>query len=211
MEQHLALFPLQLVVFPGEQLNLHIFEPRYRQLVNDAEREGIRFGVPTVIGGNLRPIATEVSLTEVATRHSGGESDIRTRGQRIFRIEEFNRQAPGKLYPGGQVRYLPVEEDEEFAANTEILDRVRRIYDRLGIDREVPEDATGFRTYDVGHYVGLTLEQEYDLLCLPAAADRQQFLLDHLEAVSQKTGDPLGIRERARLNGHFKDLKPPKF
>ena len=62
MEQQLALFPLQLVVFPGESLNLHIFEPRYRQLIEDAEQQGITFGVPTVIKGALQPIATEVSL-----------------------------------------------------------------------------------------------------------------------------------------------------
>lgn len=211
MEHHLALFPLQLVVFPGEALNLHIFEARYRQLIGDAETDGIRFGVPTVIAGGLRPVGTEVSLVEVAKRHPGGESDVRTRGERIFHIEDFDRQAAGKLYPGGRVRYLDVEEDEDPTANEEILDRVRRIYDQLQIDRAVPTDASTFRTYDLGHYVGLTLEQEYALLCLTAADERQQYLLEHLAAVSKKTGDPLGIRERARLNGHFKDLKPPKF
>ena len=211
MEQQLALFPLQLVVFPGESLNLHIFEPRYRQLIEDAEQQGITFGVPTVIKGALQPIATEVSLEGVPRRYPSGESDVRTRGRRVFHLDDFDRQAPGKLYPGGQVRFLPVEEEEDPAINEKIVNLTRAIYRQLKIEREVKSVGEGFTTYGIGHYVGFTLEQEYEFLTLRAADERQLYLLRHLQQVRPQSGDPLGIRERAQLNGHFKELTPPDF
>lgn len=211
MQQQLALFPLQLVVFPGERLNLHIFEPRYRQLITDAEQEGIDFGVPTVIEGGLRPIATQVRLERVAERYASGESDVHTIGERVFHLEDFDREAPGKLYPGGRVRYLPVEEEEDPDLNREIVELTRRIYQQLDIEREVSDVETGFRTYEIAHYVGFTLEQEYELLTLRAADERQHYLYDHLRQVRPQLGDPLRIRERAQLNGHFKELTPPDF
>ncbi len=209
--QQLALFPLQLVVFPGEALNLHIFEPRYQQLVADAEREGIRFGVPTVIKGKVQPIATEVSLSEIARRSPTGESDIRTIGNRIFRIEQFLRNLPDKLYPGGLVEYLPSLEEEDPAINREIVSLTREIYTKLKIEREVTPVSAGFRTFEIGHYIGLTLEQEYRFLSFPLAEDRQRFVLKHLQHIKPQLGDPLGIRARAELNGHFKELHPPDF
>lgn len=209
--QDLALFPLQLVVYPGESLNLHIFEPRYRELIRDAEENGITFGVPTVIDGKLRPIATEVSLTEVAERYPSGESDVRTRGHRIFQIQKFSHQAPGKSYPGGRVRFLDGKDKEDPELNAEIIALTQDIYQRLSIAKEIPSLADGFRTYDIAHYVGLSLEQEYELLTLTEALPRQEYLLEHLKQVQPRVDDPLGIRERARLNGHFKNLTPPNF
>lgn len=207
----LPLFPLQLVVFPGESLNLHIFEPRYRQLVTDAEMEGIHFGVPTVLEGKLQPIATEVSLVRVAKRYPSGESDVETKGLRVFRIEEFHRELPDKLYSGAAVDFLPAEDDEDPELNARIVKLTREIYAQLSIDREVTSVADGFQTYEIGHYVGLTLEQEYTLLTLREPEERQHFLLDHLLKVKPQLGDPLGIRARAALNGHFKELEPPDF
>ncbi|PPK85925.1 hypothetical protein CLV84_2838 [Neolewinella xylanilytica] len=209
--QSLPLFPLQLVVFPGESLNLHIFEPRYRELVADAERDGISFGIPTVIDGQLQAVATEVSLEQVAKRYPSGESDIRTTGARVFRIEDFKREADDRSYPMGRVTYFPPEEEEDPERNREIVSLTRQIYRQLKIDRQVTPVSRGFRTYEIGHYIGLTLEQEYTLLTLRQASERQEFLLTHLRHIKPQLGDPLGIRARAALNGHFKELRPPDF
>lgn len=211
MQEQLALFPLQLVVYPGELLNLHIFERRYRQLIADAERDGLLFGVPTVIEGALQPIATAVRLDRVAKKFPSGESDVQTTGVKIFHLDDFDRAAPGKLYPGGRVTYLPIEEEEDPELNRQIVELTLAIYRQLNIDRSVTSVEDGFRTYEIGHYVGFTLDQEYQLLTLMAASERQQFMLDHLRHVRTQTGDPFGIRERAQLNGHFKELTPPDF
>lgn len=211
MSKTLAFFPLQLVVFPGEQLNLHIFEPRYRQLIADAESEGITFGVPTVINSEIRPIATEVRLEQISKRYPNGESDVKTRGQRIFRILSFEPKLGKKLYAGGEIAPIDYDTEENLQLNEEIVFLTREIYATLKIDKTILDAHDGFRTYDIAHYVGLQVEQEYELLTLFNAVERQQFLLSHLRKIRPDVTKRLDIRARAQLNGHFKDLVPPVF
>ena len=62
MIDFLPLFPLKLVAFPGEQLNLHIFEPRYKQLFRECEENQITFGIPAFIDNKIMDIGTELKL-----------------------------------------------------------------------------------------------------------------------------------------------------
>lgn len=213
MADKLPFFPLQLVVYPGESLNLHVFEPRYRQLVEDAENEGITFGVPTVIDGQVRPLATEVVLTEVSKRYSDGRSDVKTQGRRVFRIQDFEPKMDGKLYAGGTVEFLYVEREEDYLLNEEIVSLIREIYRAMKVNKAVSDAHDGFTTYDIAHYCGFSLEQEYEFLTLFGAQDRQHFLLEHLRKIRPQVPDPVAadIQHRARQNGHFKELKPPRF
>ena len=89
MPRELALFPLQIVVFPGEAVNLHIFEPRYRELIKDCQEDGITFGIPTFQNGKVLDFGTEVELLSIEKRYPGGEMDIKTRARGIFQILDF--------------------------------------------------------------------------------------------------------------------------
>lgn len=211
MTQKLPIFPLQLVVFPGEHLNLHIFEQRYRELVDDAEAHGITFCVPTVYEGGVLPIATEVKLLDVVNRYPSGESDIRTLGGRVFFMEDYEKIMPGKLYAGGDCREIYPDQQEDLQLNQRIVKLTREIYRELSIDKVIRDAEDGFKTYDIGHYVGLKLEQEYELLTLLDAKDRQIFLLDHLHEIHPELQEGSSIQNRARLNGHFKELVPPEW
>jgi Lon protease-like protein len=211
MTQKLPIFPLQLVVFPGEHLNLHIFEQRYRDLVADAEANGTTFCVPTVYEGGVLPIATEVKLIEVVNRYPTGESDIRTLGGRVFFMEDFKKTLPGKLYAGGECREIYPDHDEDLELNRRIVKLTREIYRDLNIDKVIRDAEDGFRTYDIGHYVGLKLEQEYELLTLLDAKKRQTYLLDHLHDIHPELKQGQSIQNRAKLNGHFKELEPPAW
>lgn len=213
MAEKLPFFPLQLVVYPGESLNLHIFEPRYRQLIADVEKDNITFGVPTVIRGMIKPIATEVALSEISNRYPGGESDIKTIGRRTFRIKNFEAQMTGKLYAGGEVEYLFTDMDEDFLLNEEIVMLVREVYQAMNVNKEVKDAHAGFSTFDIAHYCGFTIDQEYEFLTLFNARDRQLFLLEHLQEIRPRVPEPVEqhIQNRARQNGHFKHLKPPQF
>ncbi|TXF91465.1 peptidase [Neolewinella aurantiaca] len=211
MTQKLPIFPLQLVVFPGEQLNLHIFEPKYRELIADVEAEGITFCVPTVFEGRVLPIATEVQLTKVVNRYPTGESDISTLGKKIYFLEQHERNMPGKGYAGAHCRELVADFDEDLQLNRQIVKLTREIYQDLRIDKVISDAENGFRTYDIGHYVGLKVEQEYELLTLLDAKDRQHFLLNHLHNIHPELKEGQKIQDRARLNGHFKHLTPPEW
>lgn len=205
----LPLFPLRLVVFPGEFVNLHIFEPRYRQLIGECEQDGITFGIPAFIGDRVMDLGTEIELISVVKRFPNGEVDIRTRGIGLFRIERFFRVLPGKMYAGGEVRRLDNEMDGDPMVAQLILEKLREMFQRLQVNKTLPENPLDFRTYNFAHHVGLNIEQEYELLCILDEIGRQQYLLEHLERILPNVIEMDEIRRKAQMNGHFKNVIPP--
>ncbi|GAB3292999.1 LON peptidase substrate-binding domain-containing protein [Hymenobacter tenuis] len=207
----LALFPLNLVVFPGEKLNLHIFEPRYRQLVHDCLQENISFGIPPYINNGVSTLGTEMRLISVVNNYPNGEMDIKTRAVGLFRIEEFYREAPGKLYAGAEVESVADDNTPDPALRTRIHALVQELYELLGLRRLLLELAPDFRVYDIAHHLGMSTEQEFQLLEAATEQERQQLILDHLLHVLPVLQETEKLKERVRLNGHFKNLTPPAF
>lgn len=211
MSAIMPLFPLQLVVYPGEPLNLHIFEERYKQLIGECEREGTTFGIPAYFNRAVQDTGTEVELVEVVKRYPNGEIDIKTRGLSIFRVDRFYKQAPGKLYAGGEVAPIPFSTEGDFLKSKKILELTQELFRLLKVGKEPPAGPETFVTYDIGHEVGFSLPQEYELLCMPEERARQDFMLQHLEQFLPRVREMERIREKIKMNGHFRNLKPPKF
>lgn len=209
MNQFLPLFPLQIVVFPGEGLNLHIFEPRYKQLIKDCEEEGITFGIPSHIGNKLMTVGTEVELLKVEKKYDNGEVDIRSRGLRIFNIKKYYSVAPDKLYAGADIEPLVFEEEEDVVENEKILVLARELFTYLDIKKALPDDVADFRTWDIGHHIGLKIEQEFELLQLLHSEERQAYIIAHLKQILPVAQDLENLKVKAQMNGHFKHLKPP--
>lgn len=209
--KYLPMFPLNIVVFPNEKLNLHIFEPRYKQLVLDCVENEKTFGIPTYIQGGVGVYGTEVEILIIEKKYDNGEMDIRTRGLHIFKILNFDKMAPGRLYAGGEVEMLQNSTDEEIVTKLKIRGLLEQLYETLGLGNlylELPED---FTSYDIGHQLGFNLEQEYALLQLASEADRQELILLHLQHIMPLLLETEKLKERVRLNGHFKNLTPPNF
>src|SRR6476619_6142384 len=98
MTNFIPIFPLGVVVYPGEELNLHIFEPRYKQLIEECNTSSKPLGIPIVIKNSLNELGTLVDITEITTKYPNGEMDIKTKGQKVFRILEVIKELPDKLY-----------------------------------------------------------------------------------------------------------------
>ncbi len=211
MDKHFPLFPLSLVVFPQERLKLHIFEPRYKQLIHECLEEGITFGIPAVIEKKVSDIATEVKLLAVEKRYKGGELDIVTEGIRRVRIVKFLREAHAKPYPGGIVQILENYEDEDPASQQKIMDLMQQLHQALGIQKERDEAEKRIYSYSIAHNVGFNLEQEYELLQLDKESDRLNFILNHLEHILPVVLETERLKAKAKLNGHFKNVLPPDF
>jgi hypothetical protein len=205
----LPQFPLQIVVYPNENLNLHIFEPRYRQLINESEAKGLTFGIPTFLNNRVMPYGTEIQLLNIEKRHEGGEMDIKTRGLGVYRMEQFINPVPGKLYAGATIIRLEMDQDFNWALNEKILGLLLELFDMLNIEKSLPDSPNDFLSYDVAHHAGMSMEQEYELLTLETEQERQQFLVNHLEQFLPMVREMRNLQQRALLNGHFKDLKPP--
>ena len=96
MTNFIPIFPLGIVVYPGEKLNLHIFEPRYKQLINECHQMKKPFGIPTVIENKVQDYGSLVEILEISKVHDNGEIDIKTKGERVFRILEVIKDVPDK-------------------------------------------------------------------------------------------------------------------
>ncbi len=105
MTNFIPIFPLGIVVYPGETLNLHIFEERYKQLVTDCFAEAKPFGIPAVLINGVAEMGTLVEITEVAKVYPDGKMDIKTKGLEIFQILETIKELPNKLFSGAIVTY----------------------------------------------------------------------------------------------------------
>lgn len=207
----LPLFPLNLVVFPGEKLNLHIFEPRYRQLVRDCLEEDLPFGIPPFLDNQLSELGTEMHLVSVEKSYANGELDIRTRAVGVFRLRQFQRQAPGKLYAAGQIDDVVQDEVADPLLRQIITAQVRQLYEALGLKKLLLELAPDYRIFDIAHHVGFSTEQEYQLLATTSEQERQHLVREHLDRTLPVVLETERLKERVRLNGHFKELIPPKF
>jgi Lon protease-like protein len=109
MAQLLPLFPLQLVVFPGSAIPLHIFEDRYREMVGEAEAAGTEFGIVLAKDGAIVNAGCTVLVETVLKRYEDGRFDVLTRGQRRFVIQSLNQD---KDYLRGEVEFYADEDAE---------------------------------------------------------------------------------------------------
>ena len=206
MQTWLPIFPLQLIIFPGEKVNLHIFEPRYKQLITEIRASGSPFGVPPVIGGEMKMAGTVVELREIVRIYPDGRMDIRCMGTDPFRMEDIHRPCLGKLYDCARTERLQVQMTGDPDKNQRIIEMLTDFYKSLDIQKGLPSaDATGL-SYLIGHRIGLKPEDEFQLLIEPSETKRQDMIISHLETFIPNAKQQIEIQQRAQLNGHFRKI-----
>jgi uncharacterized protein len=207
MTNFIPIFPLGIVVYPGEQLNLHIFEPRYKQLIKECFETKKPFGIPPVIDNRIYETGTLVKVLEITTVYDDGKMDIKTEGLEVFTILEIIKELPGKLYSGAIVNYPANIESGSKALMQTILIAVRELHRLLKITKDFKKTDDTLNSYDVAHHAGLSLPEEYELLQLLHELQRQEYLKRHLKKVLAVIAETESLKERVQMNGHFKNLK----
>lgn len=209
MDVEIPLFPLNLVAFPGEQLNLHIFEPRYKQLLRDCLERQINFGIPSYVLNKI-DYGTEVEIVDVVKMYEDGRADISVQATQVFRVQEFINPWKGREYAGGIVEYIDMDFHEDMELKLRMIDLCQELFSWLQMENRVTLDEET-SVFTVAHKVGLKLEEEYELIKLPREVDRQHFIINHLKNILPALERAERAKERIRLNGHFKHLDPLKF
>ncbi|RYD51845.1 MAG: peptidase S16 [Sphingobacteriales bacterium] len=208
MTNFISIFPLQIVLYPGEALNLHIFEPRYKQLIQECIAEEKPFGIPVARGTQPLEKGTLVRVTEVVKTYPDGQMDIRTKGEKVFEILTVVKEIPDKLYCGAVVSYPEnVLEHAESRVGELIFKEVERLYALMQVEEKLPRKSDKLTSYDIGHLVGLSYEQEYELLGIYDETQRLEFLRRHLKEIAPVVSNLELLKERVKRNGHFRDLK----
>jgi len=205
----LPFFPLQTVFFPGETVPLHIFEERYKELINDCRKEAITFGIPVYIHDQIA-FGTEVQLVEVVTTFDNGSMDIVCVARQVFQVLTFENQIDGKLYAGGEVQFIESINDGETRVKEEVLDKIKELYELMGVVFDsIP--VAKFNPFMLAHKMGLSFEQEYQLLQIVKESDRLDFILKHLNQTIGILKQVDRTKELIEMNGHFRNFDPLDF
>ncbi|WP_143959748.1 LON peptidase substrate-binding domain-containing protein [Litoribacter populi] len=208
MDAYLPLFPLKLVAFPGEDLSLHIFEPRYKQLINDCKETGSNFGVGVYLK-ELTTFGTEVELVQIVQTYEDGRMDIKTKAIQPFEILRFENPQEGKLYPGGEIAYLENDPHVSEVIYQQFLFYLKEMLRLLQYDADISKFQVTSFTF--AHVVGLKLEEEFELLLMQKESERQEYLILHFKKMIPVMKDLQHAKEKIRMNGHFKYLDPLDF
>ncbi len=207
MTNFIPIFPLELVVYPGEKLNLHIFEDRYKQLISECYKDKKPFGIPPVLKNQVAETGTLVEITEIVKRYDDGRMDVITKGKSLYRVLEIIGSIPAKLYSGAIVKHLANDEESVNRHVQKIVESIRELYRLLHVDKQFSKPDAELKSYDLAHHAGLSLLEEYELLCLLREDQRIEYLRRHLKKIIPMAAGIENLKKKIQLNGHFKELK----
>lgn len=206
MTNFIPIFPLSIVVYPHEDLNLHIFEPRYKQLITECFEKKKPFGIPVVVNDKVSEMGTLIEIAEITKSYKTGEMDIKTKGKKVFRILEMISEIPDKLYSGAIVTYPHNHEHGKRILIDKVIDATKQLHKMLNVKKPFHKNEDELWSYDIAHSVGLTLEEEYELLLLMNELQRQEYLKRHLAKVIPIVAEMESLKQKIKLNGHFKNI-----
>lgn len=205
----LPMFPLQSIFFPGETVPLHIFEERYKQLIRDCRDEAITFGIPVYIHDSIL-FGTEVQLVEIVNTYENGEMDVTCVARQVFKVISFENQMTDKLYAGGEVEFLDNVHDVTDAAKSELLGLLEALYNLMAV-AFTPIEVDKFHSHVLIHKMGLSFEQEYELLQISKESERLAFIKNHLVTTIAVLEEVNRTKQTIKLNGDFKNFDPLDF
>ena len=184
-EPLLPLFPLQLVLFPRASLPLHIFEERYKEMIQDCLENQWEFGVLLVQGPSLENIGCTASISEVVHRYPDGRMDILVRGQRRFEISLLNQE---KSYLRGKPQFLEDDKTEPPAKELQrqAIELNNRLMELLGLKepslkKPSPAESNGQVSFQIMADLPAGLSWKQSLLELQSERERLVRVVGYLQ------------------------------
>jgi Lon protease-like protein len=184
MKSVIPIFPLKLVVFPLSKYPLHIFEKRYKKMINMCLDENCGFGITASISGEFSKVGTYVVITKVLKKYLTGEMDIIIEGKERFLMDNF------EMHPDGY--YIAnVEEYSDYTSSIDsgLLNEVEIKFEKImeHVSYKLEDSfwnnyrKSRFKSYKMAEKAGLSIKQQQTLLTLQEENERINFLIDHFE------------------------------
>ncbi|MFP4368106.1 MAG: LON peptidase substrate-binding domain-containing protein [Candidatus Kapaibacterium sp.] len=200
--EKLGLFPLNVVLFPDAVLPLHIFEDRYKKLINKCIRDKMPFGVNLMSKKKLFDIGCSAYVTNVIKRYEDGRMDINITGEKRYKLTTFRDGED--IFFIGEVEYFDDEPDSEpdielLNQTVGLFNKIATSIDNIEIHQFDPEEVPTQRpSFYIAQKSGLTLAQRQSLLEITSENKRLVVLKKHLEEIL-----PV-IREAEKINNIIK-------
>ena len=197
---HLGLFPLEAVLLPAERVPLHIFEPRYQELIGECLEREREFGFVLEDDNGIREIGTRATVVEVLERFDDGRLNIVVAGGERFRIV---REAVGHAYRTAVVEAVV---DDDTSSDRSLRERALELYRAVGhlVDVEIdePNPAAVALSFELAARVDFGAERKQDLLNLQSEQERLRILISLLERASEAITLERAVADAAAKNGH---------
>jgi len=202
LPNRIPLFPLDVVLLPGAQLPLHIFEPRYKLMIGRCLKEKLEFGMILAANESIATVGCTAEIIRKIRDYPDGRMDILTIGRAIFHLTELFDQ---KEYYEGAVEYVS---DDPYVRNTEQQKQLGQLFDQLRAllsekpwsdDPEAPEETLSYR---MAALLPVELETRQSLLESRSERGRRETLIRWLERLIPTLIAQQRARERAGGNGH---------
>lgn len=187
------MFPLTIFPLPGEMVPLHIFEPRYRQLLDDAETRDVSFGIYFNHTSNVAKMGSLVKLESVMKRYPGGEADIIVKCIDLFELVTLFRTYSDKLYPGGDVHFWNVD------MKTEVSEPLHAEFIAYLALLKINKHSQTSSVFGIANELGLDFEDRLKLV--QAEHDRKEsFLLSRLRFQKHVLTEAVKLKDVFHLN-----------
>lgn len=201
MSKLLPLFPLDVVLLPDTPLPLHIFEPRYKEMISECLDQKQPFGVVRSKESEIADVGCTAEIVTVAKKYDDGRMDIVTRGRERFEVMQLNHE---RSFLQAEVMYLP---DDPGGSSAEEKAQALKLHSEImalagsepGHSSGVPEQHLSF------HLAGslpLDLDFKQNLLSTKTESERLQAVISFFEAILPNLRRTAYVRRKAGGNGH---------
>ena len=196
----LPIFPLEVVLFPGAPLPLHIFEPRYKEMIAECLDEKKLFGMVRAKENAVAEVGCSAIILNVIKRYEDGRLDISSEGKQRFSIIELNHDRP---FLQAEVSWF--EDDEPAPLGGKESDTAVELHEQLfeviGQDAEIDRKKSPL-SFQLASQLPVDLDFKQAILEMKSEAERIETLIEYYRATIPKVEKTLRARERASGNGH---------
>lgn len=196
----LPLFPLELVLLPGTPLPLHIFEPRYKEMMGECLANSAPFGIVRALEQGIAEIGCTAEIVTVTKEYPDGRMDLICEGRKRFEVLEVNRERSFL-----QAEVLLVPDEPAIAAQEERAKAIQLHLEILSLAGAVQDLSAADQTQLSFHLAGslpLDLDFKQQLLSMRSEGQRLQAVAAYLEAILPRLRRASRTREKAGGNGH---------
>jgi Lon protease-like protein len=195
------LFPLGLVLLPGEAVPLHIFEERYKVMIGECLEEGSGFGILWLADDALKEVGCAAEIVQVLERFEDGRLNILVRGTTPFRLD---RRIGELAYPAGDITLLEDEPDSDEAALERARERYADLVEEVTDERPPPESLGELDAYGMAATLEIAAGAKQELLELRSEPARLEQLAGLFTEALKRIRTAAKVAEQASGNGHLK-------
>lgn len=200
LETLIPLFPLDVVLFPGTPLPLHIFEPRYKEMIGECLAQQRAFGVVRAVEQGLAEVGCTAEIVSVVKEYPDGRMDLVTEGRKRFELLRVNQE---RSFLRGEILVI---EDEPGTPSAEETARATKLHSELlgvaGAKQDLSAADPSILSFFLAGSLPLDLDFKQKLLALRSESDRLALLIQYFETILPNIKRAARAHETAGGNGH---------